>query len=83
MDKCTDTSHNGILFSKEMSYQAMKIQGWILILLCERNQCVKADRCMIPITQNSRKGKTQVMIKTSVIYINFSGEEGEDLLGET
>ena len=38
---------------------------------------------MIPITQNSRKGQTQVMIKTSVIYMSFSGEEGEDLLGET
>ena len=51
----------------------MKIQGRILSEYCYVEEIVKAEYWMILVIWNSRKGKTQVMVRRSVVYESLSG----------
>lgn len=61
----------------------MKIQGWILSEYCSiKEMFVKAKCYIIPIIWNSRKGKTQVMVKKISGLQEFLREGRDGLIGK-
>ena len=77
MDHCCDPSRqwNIIQHQKEMSYQAMKRHG--AILLGKRSQFEKVTHCIIPIICHSGKSKSTEMKKRSLILRGSEGERDE------